>query len=63
MYIYLGTYVKFNVIWLFAAIHIGSIEVKPTADLEQVRAQINKFVEESNKDLPKFSDWCFVDCN
>lgn len=41
---------------------IGTIEVNPTSDLEVVRAQINKFVEES-KDLPKISpEWCFVDC-
>lgn len=36
--------------------------MKPTADLELVRSQINNVIEES-KDLPKFCDWCFVDCN
>lgn len=48
-------------LFAIAATHVGTIEMKATSDLEQVRAQINKFVDES-KDLPKLSDWCFVDC-
>ncbi|XP_018574784.1 eye-specific diacylglycerol kinase isoform X2 [Anoplophora glabripennis] len=44
-----------------AAINIGKIEVNPISDLEQVRAQINKLIEE-NKDQMRIShDWCFVD--
>lgn len=45
-----------------SAINLGSIEVKPTSDLEQVRIIINKLIEES-PDIPKFpTEWCFVDC-
>lgn len=45
-----------------AAINMGSIEVNPIWDLEQVRAQVNKLGEEIG-DAPKMSpDWCFVDC-
>lgn len=45
-----------------AAITMGSIEVNPIWDLEQVRAQINKLSDEINEE-PKLSpDWCFVDC-
>ncbi|KAJ8983903.1 hypothetical protein NQ317_006707, partial [Molorchus minor] len=44
-----------------AAIGIGNLEVNPISDLEQVRAQINKLMED-NKDQTKiYSDWCFVD--
>ncbi|XP_031333831.1 eye-specific diacylglycerol kinase [Photinus pyralis] len=43
-----------------AAISIGAIEVNPASDLEQVRAQINKFVEDS-RDVIKLNDWCFLD--
>lgn len=41
---------------------LGSIEVNPTSDLENVRLLINKLSEEGN-DSPKLSpDWCFIDC-
>ncbi|XP_074039170.1 retinal degeneration A isoform X2 [Leptinotarsa decemlineata] len=43
-----------------AAINIGRIEVNPVSDLEQVRAMINKILEE-NKDQMICSDWCFID--
>lgn len=44
-----------------SAVNIGSLEVNPIADLEQVRLQINKLCEDVS-DGPKLSDWCFVDC-
>lgn len=41
---------------------LGSIEVNPTSDLENVRLLINKLSEEGS-DSPKLSpDWCFIDC-
>lgn len=41
---------------------LGSIEVNPTSDLENVRILINKLSEEGI-DSPKLSpDWCFIDC-
>ncbi|XP_039294831.1 LOW QUALITY PROTEIN: eye-specific diacylglycerol kinase-like [Nilaparvata lugens] len=44
-----------------AAITMGSIEVNPVSDLEQVRQMVNK-LQESKTDQPKLSpDWCFVD--
>jgi len=44
-----------------AGIDIGSLEVSPGADLEQVRALINQMMEE-NPAIKLNSDWCFVDC-
>ncbi|XP_071452810.1 eye-specific diacylglycerol kinase isoform X2 [Hetaerina americana] len=45
-----------------AAISLGTIEVSPTADLEQVRNLINKLQEESANATTKLTpDWCFVD--
>ncbi|XP_046395493.1 eye-specific diacylglycerol kinase isoform X2 [Ischnura elegans] len=45
-----------------AAISLGTIEVSPTADLEQVRNLINKLQEEGGNATTKLSpDWCFVD--
>lgn len=40
------------------AVHIGSLDVNPLADLEQVRAQITRYLEENQYIV---SDWCFVD--
>lgn len=47
--------------WFFLAISIGAIEVNPTSDLEQVRLIVNKFLEDC-KEVPKVTDWCFLDC-
>lgn len=45
-----------------SAMVLGSIEVNPASDLENVRILINKLSEEGN-DSPKLSpDWCFIDC-
>nr|XP_022904249.1 eye-specific diacylglycerol kinase isoform X2 [Onthophagus taurus] len=41
-----------------AAMTIGSLEVDPSSDLEQVRNQINKFLEDQPCPI---ADWCFVD--
>lgn len=48
-----------------SATTLGTIEVNPVSDLEQVRKLINKLQEESGGQSPpvKISpDWCFVDC-
>ena len=45
-----------------SAQNMGSIEVNPVSDLEQIRLVVNKFSEE-HPDGPKLSpDWCFIDC-
>ncbi|KAK9722559.1 Ankyrin repeats (3 copies) [Popillia japonica] len=41
-----------------AAVHVGNLNVNPLADLEQVRTQVNRFLEENPCVTP---DWCFVD--
>lgn len=43
------------------AINIGKLEVNPTSDLEQIRDLVNRLLN-NYKDLPKLSDWCFLDC-
>ena len=44
-----------------AAVEVGTLEVSPGADLEQVRNLINQMLEETSatKIAP---DWCFIDC-
>lgn len=42
---------------------MGSIEVNPIADLEQVRNMINKYIQETPEVAQLSADWCFVDCN
>lgn len=44
-----------------ASISIGTMEINPISDLEQVRAMINKHCEESPEYSKLSSDWCFVD--
>jgi diacylglycerol kinase (ATP) len=44
-----------------SATNLGTIEVNPVSDLEQVRVLINKMCEDG-PDGPKLADWCFVDC-
>lgn len=45
-----------------SALNLGTIEVNPIADLEQIRSVINKYCEDT-ADCQKLSpDWCFVDC-
>lgn len=46
-----------------ASISIGTMDINPISDLEQVRAMINKHCEESPEYSKLSSDWCFVDCN
>lgn len=46
---------------MFIAINIGKLEVNPTSDLEQIRDLVNRLLNDY-KDLPKLSDWCFLDC-
>ncbi|KAG5884887.1 hypothetical protein JTB14_025051 [Gonioctena quinquepunctata] len=43
------------------SINIGRIEVNPVSDLEQVRAMINKILEENKDQQMMSSDWCFID--
>ncbi|XP_060524933.1 eye-specific diacylglycerol kinase-like isoform X2 [Cylas formicarius] len=43
-----------------AAIAIGTIEVNPIADLEQVRAIINRLIQD-NQEYNILPEWCFVD--
>jgi hypothetical protein len=47
---------------ILVAISIGTIEVNPVWDLEQVRALINKFIEDSKEHQKMFPEWCFLDC-
>ncbi|XP_049820246.1 eye-specific diacylglycerol kinase isoform X2 [Aethina tumida] len=45
-----------------AAITMGTIEVNPISDLEQVRAIINKFIQDQTDSSLRISpEWCFVD--
>lgn len=45
-----------------SAMHLGSIEVNPIADLEQIRHVITKHCEDA-PEFPTLSpEWCFVDC-
>lgn len=41
---------------------VGTIEVNPIADLEQVRNMINKYIQETPETAKLSMDWCFVDC-
>lgn len=41
---------------------IGSIVVNPIADLQQVRAIIDKLVTESMDSKQPVPEWCFIDC-
>lgn len=42
---------------------MGTIEVNPISDLEQVRAIINKFIQDQTDSSLRISpEWCFVDC-
>lgn len=45
-----------------AATTLGSIDVSPSADLEQVRQMIVKLQENSEPAARLSADWCFVDC-
>lgn len=42
------------------ATEIGAVEVNPISDLENVRGQINKYLQENGISIS--ADWCFVDC-
>ena len=51
------------------AVPLGTIEVNPMLDLEQVRKLINKLQEEYNSNNAEnelqanlSTDWCFIDC-
>lgn len=44
------------------AIDCGAVVVNPISDLENVRAQINKYLAEQGGQAARLSpDWCFVD--
>lgn len=44
------------------AIDMGTIVVNPISDLDNVRGQINKYLQEKGGDAVRLSaDWCFVD--
>lgn len=45
-----------------SAMHLGSIEVNPIADLEQIRNVITKHCEEASEFPTLSPEWCFVDC-
>lgn len=51
-----------NKISQLAATTLGSIDVSPSADLEQVRQMIVKLQENSEPAARLSADWCFVDC-
>ncbi|KAJ3665035.1 hypothetical protein Zmor_000551 [Zophobas morio] len=44
-----------------AAICVGTIEVNPVWDLEQLRSLINKFIEDCKEQQKISPEWCFLD--
>jgi len=60
--IHLFKFVIENSSFQFAATTLGSIDVSPSADLEQVRQMIVKLQENSEPAARLSADWCFVDC-
>lgn len=48
--------------FLFLAITVASLEVNPIWDLEQIRALINKLLDDLKDQEKISSDWCFLDC-